>query len=362
MKICFLGDVRSIHVQKFVKWFANKGHETNLISLDYRGDERVQDGLNFFHSINTPVWLLPKRYLPLVPAAARDIIHKLNPDIVQCHFITNYGFIGAFSGVHPLVIMAMGDDILIHPSRPLLGRAVRYALKRADHVLCDGENSIRELLRLGVPGNKIDLAYPGVDMILFNPDKREEFISKTVICPRGFDAIYDVDTLLEVIELVIKELPHGVLFLLAGVGTEYEHFKRNIRKKHLSKYVIFLGSVDNKKIPEYFASSDVSITCSLSDGGIPTSTIEALACGVPVVSTDAGDARIWIKDWCNGFVVAKGDAKTMSEWIILLLKISPCGWKEFSKNARRSVEHKQNYANNMQKVEEIYSRLLGRDL
>lgn len=360
IKICFLGDVRSTHVQKFVKWFADKGHETHLISLMHRGDDRTCSGLNFFTKIGTPVRLIDKRLLLLSPLIAKQTISSIKPDIVQCHFITNYGALGAYSGVHPLVIMAMGDDILIHPSEPGKKSLVRYALKRADHMLCDGENSIRELLRLGIPGDKIDLVYPGVDMDLFNPVRRNKTAMKFIFYPRGFDEIYNVDMLFNVIMHVAAECP-DTIFLLLGKGTERERFQKMVNEYDLTKNVVFLGNIDNKKIPGYLASCEASITCSLSDGGIPTSTIEALACGVPVVSTDAGDARIWIKDGVNGFVVDKKDSEAMAERILRILKY-PKTRERLGINARESVERVQNYAEEMQKVEEIYSRLLGRDL
>jgi glycosyltransferase involved in cell wall biosynthesis len=356
MKICFLGDMRSIHVQKFVKWFA-PNNETHLISFDYRGDGRSEKGLRFFQSIGTRVYILPKIFLPFAPAAARDIIRKIQPDIVQCHFITNYGFLGAFSGVHPLVMSAMGDDILIHPFHPLLGYSVRYALERADYVTCDGMNSLEALTSLGVPTDRQLLAYPGVDMNAFNPSNRNVLSFKMVFYPRGFDKIYDVDTLLDVIEMVSNFCPE-VIFILAGQGTEKERFKKALIDKNLTSNALFLGTIDNSKMASYLPSADVSITCSLSDGGIPTSTIEAMACGVPVISTDAGDASVWIKDGENGYVVEKRDWKAMGLRVIELLK-SPPTRDRFGKNARKTVEHVQNYSEEMNKIETLYSQLIN---
>lgn len=97
MKLCFLGDIRSIHVQKFIKYFSGE-YETHLISFDYAGDLRVEPGLDFFKDINTQVHVMKKVYLPLIPIASRHLINRINPDLVQSHFVTNYGFLGAFSG------------------------------------------------------------------------------------------------------------------------------------------------------------------------------------------------------------------------------------------------------------------------
>lgn len=356
MKICFLGDMRSIHVQKFVKWFA-PNHETHLISFDYRGDERSESGFLFFQSIGTRVHLLPKMLIPLAPVIAGEVIREIHPDIVQCHFITNYGFIGAFSGVHPLVMFAMGDDILIHPKNLVFGHTIRYALKEADVVMCDGVNSQNALLQLGVSGDRQMLSYPGVDMDMFNPSNRGNPPFKTVFYPRGFDKIYDVDTLLAVIEKVVGRCP-TIIFTLVGKGTEYERFRKAINEKDLSRNVVFLGNLSNKGFLHYLGSSHVSITCSLSDGGVPTSTIEAMACGVPVISTDAGDASLLIKNGENGFVVYKRDAEAMASHVVDLL-MNPSRRNMMGENARKTVEHTQNYQEEMKKVEDLYSKLIN---
>jgi L-malate glycosyltransferase len=357
MKLCFLGDIRSIHVHKFINYFS-KEHETHLISLDYIGDERVQHGLDFFTSINTHVYLLKKSQLLLSPFLARRIIQKIKPDLVQAHFITNYGFLGAFSGVHPLVVSAIGDDILIHPFESKFYNAlVTYALDNADFITCDGVNYTSKMKILGVSEKKMIMIYTGVDMDLFHPSKRIEYEGKNVFYPRGFDKIYDTDTLLKTMNIIHKKYPE-VKFTLLGIGTEFDKFKNEVLKTDLHKLVKYLGYIPNNRVPEHMASSDVSITTSLSDGGIPVSTVEAMACGVPVVSTNAGDAALWIKDGEAGYIVEKQNSELLAERVIELLNDDEKRLK-FGKNARRIVESPQSYTSEMKKVEDLYMKLIG---
>lgn len=352
MKLCFLGDIRSVHVQKFIKYFA-EDHDTCLISLDYIGDERVGPGMEFFKSLGTEVHIIKKVHLPLSPFIVRWIIRKIDPDLVQAHFITNYGFLGAFSGVHPLIIYAQGDDILIHPWQSwLYPRLVRYALRCADYVLCDGANSIDNLVKLGIQKEKTAIIYPGIDMQLFHPSKREARVRKTVFYPRGFDKIYDVDTLFEAMKIIYWNVPK-VEFILLGIGTELKRFEDRVRESKMSESVRYLGNIPNKDVPQYLASSDVSITTSLSDGGIPVSTIEAMACGVPVVSTDAGDAGMWIQDGISGYIVEKKNPVALSERVIELLN-DDSKRASFGKAARQAVETRYNYQTEMRKIEEMY--------
>ena len=66
---------------------------------------------------------------------ARRLISTLRPDVVHAHYATSYGLLGLASGVHPLVVSAHGDDVLISPGNPLMRRAgqARAALGRRDH-------------------------------------------------------------------------------------------------------------------------------------------------------------------------------------------------------------------------------------
>lgn len=358
MKLCFLGDVRSIHIQKFIKYFS-ENHETYLISLDYRGDPRVDPGIEFFKKSGTKVYLFKKIYLPLIPFLTRYTIGKINPDIVHGHFLTHYGFLGAISGVHPIVVSAMGDDILLNPFSSLIYKfTVSSALKYSDAITCDGVNSKNVMMeKFSVREDKISLIYPGINMDLFHPSKRVESIDRVVFYPRGFDKIYDTKTLLSVIKIVHMYLP-DVKFVLLGIGSEFDTFKNDITNQKLDSCVTYLGHVPNEKLPYHFASSDVSITTSLSDGGIPVSTIEAMACGTPVVSTDAGDSRLWVKDGISGYVVGKKSPYFMSSRIIDLLKDKQKRMK-FGEESRKIVEVAQDYNLEMNKMEQLYLSLIN---
>lgn len=358
LRLCFLGDVRSIHIQKCVKYFSRE-HDTHLISFDYNGDPRMDSGLDFFENSGTEVYLLKKHYLPTVPLSARYIVNRIDPDLVHSHFLTHYGFLGACSGAHPLVVSAMGDDILLNPfSSSLYKFTVTCALEYSDAITCDGVNSKTTMIeKFFIPSHKISLIYPGIDMELFHPSKRIEFDERIVFYPRGFDKIYDTDTLFTVIKLVHEELP-DVKFVLLGIGTELESFKQKIINSNMSKCVQYLGHIPNETLPRYLASSDVSITTSLSDGGIPVSTIEAMACGVPVISTDAGDARLWVHDGKSGYIVGKQSPYFMANRIVDLLEDKQ---KRiiFGKESRKIVETTQDYTIEMGKMRDLYLKLVN---
>src|SRR5882672_1104443 len=131
MRIATLGNAALIHTQNWVEYFRGRGHEVRVWSLE--------PGPQALGAHPLPVWPLPGalRY-PLAAGAARAAIRAFAPDVVNAHFVPNYGVIGRLVGWRPLVVTAWGSDLLV------LGRAnalqaarARWVLSGADAVIAD---------------------------------------------------------------------------------------------------------------------------------------------------------------------------------------------------------------------------------
>ena len=80
-----------------------------------------------------------------------------------------------------------------------------------------------------------------------------------------------------------------------------------------------MGWIAHDELPKYLTSADIYVSTSLSDGA-SVSLVEAMACGLPVVTTDAGDAGKWIEDGRNGFIVPTKSPELLAEKIAYLLE------------------------------------------
>ena len=367
MKICYLGDARSIHTKRWVEYFA-KEHEIDLITLDYAEDESIIPE-ETYKKMGVRVHKISKKtpFLLLAPFKIRKLIKKIKPDIVHAHYVTQYGFCGAFSGFHPLVVSAWGSDVLVDPNKSkILKLMVKFALKRADLITCDGEHIKESLTELGAKTRKICIIYFGTDTKKFKPGGRSEKIreklevvdSPTVISIRGLKPIYDVESFIASAPLVLKEVPKAK-FIIAGEGPEENHLKELAKSLGILDNVRFVGLIPNDKLPHYLTSMDVYVSTSLSDAGLAASTAEAMACGLPVVITDFGDNRKWVEDGVNGFIVPLKDPKALAEKIIYLLKHEDIR-KKFGMRNRRIIEERNNYYKEMEKMEKIYIELVER--
>jgi glycosyltransferase involved in cell wall biosynthesis len=366
MRICCVGDGGSIHTQRWVNYFARKSHEVHLIcwTLLPGYDENIHT-----HSLTR---LPPRKWTRYVSALlwifqTWRLIKKIKPDVVDGHFITSYGFLAACSRFHPLVVSAWGSDVLVLPKRNFLFKAItKYALERADVVTCDAEHLKTALMELGTEPQKISVVYFGTDTDKFKPAQRNRGLeqalgivdSPTVISLRSLEPIYDIDVLINAIPLVLKEVPEA-RFIIGGRGSQEAELKELARSLGVLESIKFVGFIRNEEIPQYLTSSDVYVSTSSSDAGLSAATAEAMACELPVVVTDFGDNRRWVKDGENGFVVPLRDPRALAERIIYLLKNEDARM-EFGRKNREIIKEKNDYSKEMEKTERIYEEAIRR--
>jgi glycosyltransferase involved in cell wall biosynthesis len=239
-------------------------------------------------------------------------------------------------------------------------------LNKADLITCDADHIKEPLMELGAAPLKIYLIYFGTDIQKSKPREKSEkireeigiFDSTSVISLRTLEPLYNVESLIASVSLVLKEVPEAK-FVIAGKGSEEVRLKDLAKSLGILDSVKFVGLIPNNVLPQYLSSSDIYVSTSLSDAGIAASTAEAMACGLPVVITDFGDNRKWVEDGVSGFIVPLKDPKALAEKIIYLLKHEDIR-KEFGLRNRKIIEDRNNYYKEMEKMENIYIELIDR--
>lgn len=367
MRICYLANASSVHTHRWVRYFVERGHEAHVISFE---NARIEG--TTVHVLKLPVLVRNATY-PLKMASIyriKALIKRIEPDILHAHYVTNYGLFGALCNFNPFVITAWGSDVLIVPEARLISRIkayiAKYTLGKADLITCDAKHMKEAMVGLGVAPEKIDLIYFGVDTRKFSPGQKNERLkeklgihdSPTVISLRYLDPVYDTESLIRSIPLVLKEIPESK-FVIAGKGSEEKKLRKLAKSLGISESVKFVGFVPNDKLPQYLTTMDVYVSTALSDAGIAASTAEAMACGLPVIITDVADNRKWVENGVNGFVVPIKDPKSLAEKIIYLLQNEDIR-KQFGKINRKIIEERNNYYKEMEKMEDIYEELVRR--
>jgi L-malate glycosyltransferase len=364
MKICYIAEASSIHTQKWVKYFADRGHELHLISRKPFESIDIK-GLNSY-------WLANLRYpvllrYPYDTLRVRRLIKEIKPDVLHAHYAVGYGLLGALSGFHPFILSVWGSDILVAPKQSRIYRGtVKLAIRRTDVIHCDADHIIAPLIKLGAELEKIKLIYFGVDTQKFKPAQKNKKLqeelgivgSPTVISLRSLEPIYDIETLINSIPLVLKEIPEAK-FLVVGGGSQEAKLKEQAKSLSISQSVKFTGRIPNDELPGYFNSADIYVSTSLSDAGLASSTAEAMACGLPVIITDFGDNKKWVEDGANGFLVPLKNPEALASKIIHLIRNKEVRDK-FGQINRQIIEERNDWQKEMKKIEELYQALIIR--
>jgi len=367
MRICFLADYESYHTFKWLKFFVPK-HEVHLISLKIEREEAGLTSPEMYKEIGVKFHLIPSTGMDKfrAPGRVKKLLREIEPDVVHAHYITHYGYLAASSGFHPLVMTAWGTDVLIDAHSTFMKRhQVSKALKAVDIATCDGENTAKALAGLMGSSERIRKIYFGVDTQKNNPGRRVEgFYSKylksgrekIVIDVRGFNKVYDPDTFIKAIPLVLEKRPDTV-FIMARESERRKAYEEMVASMGVADSVKFIGDIRPEEFATYLASVDVYVSTAISESGLSASTAEAMACGTAVVSTDVGDAAYWIEEGKTGMIVPKGDHKALSDKILYLLSNDDMR-KSMGREARNTIETRQDYYKEMSKVEALYESLI----
>lgn len=358
MRICYVGNASSIHLQRWIKWVASRGHDVHLIT-----DFPIEINNVKIYSIEHKKESGVKNFLSRM-RQTKKFVKEIKPDLLHAHYVFGYGTFGAYTNFHPYVLTAWGSDILVDTSSIFKKVLVKNALKKADLITCDAQHLKDRMMELGIEGQKINIIYFGTDSTKFSPQKKNESLKKklelnespVVISLRTLKPIYNVESLISAIPLVLQQIPQAK-FIIAGEGPEEKMLKEMASSLKVSDSIRFVGSIQNDELPYYLTASDVYVSTSLSDAGLAASTAEAMACELPVISTDFGANAEWVKDGENGFLVPTKDPTSLAEKIIVLLKDKNLQLK-FGKKGRKVITERLDYHTEMSKVEKIYETLI----
>ena len=369
--ICYIADAISIHAKRWLNYFACRGHEVHLISRSFDGgfegfDKRIQ-----MHSLIKVVPLPQASNISIYFSCVawilqvRIIIKRIKPDILDAHFIGVPGYLGVASGFHPLILTAWGSDILITPRKnPVYRLLTKYSLRKADLVVCRTPFMREEIAKLGINSKKVRISFLGVNTKEFSPVKSSEELRQrlnianlipVVISTRALRPIYDIETLVKAIPLILKDI-NQAKFVIVGGGEQRKYLETLAKSLSILDSIVFVGFIPHETISQYLASSDVYVSTSLSDG-TPSSLLEAMACGLAPVVTDIAANRSWIKDGENGFLVPVKDHEMLADRITLLLKNDDIR-NRFGEMNIKIVKEKAEHSVQLQKLEEIYMDLL----
>ncbi len=271
---------------------------------------RYRDPLHSFSTLYLPsLWL--------ARAAVRAALRGWQPDVVHAHQGIS-GLAAAWAGARPLCYTFYGAWHLefLHdaatrldmpgwkrwtrplwaPTKARLARRIeRAAVRRSDQVIVLSTFSARQLDSIhGVPASRVSLIPGGVDLKQFAPvpDRRAArealglspqrpllFTVRRLVPRMGLDGLLHA----------LAKLP-GVRLVIGGSGWLQPRLKEAAVALGVADRVHFPGFIPDTELPRYYQAADLVVLPSVALEGFGLITLEALACGTPVVATPAGGA------------------------------------------------------------------------
>lgn len=347
MRIAFLADASLPHTVRWVNFFVAEGHECLLLSLE-DGEDYPCTSIRLTSRTSLPRFL---RYSLAIPGARKQL-EAFQPDIVNAHFLPNYGWMGAHLPSRPLVLSVLGSDILQVPkTSPLHAWRTRWVLKQCDAVTSDAHMLSEAVVRFGYSADHIVTVPLGIELERYaatptrpQPDAEHPFV---VLSSRRLDPIYDVGTLMHAWSHV-KTGTKAFELRIAGKGSE----EMQLRTMLPSDAVNFLGWLTMPALDEHLKDAHVYVSTSLSDS-TSVSLLEAMAAGCfPIVSDIAGN-REWIEDGINGLLFPVGDYHALA---VALEKAAndPQLRQAAQAHNHALVEERASWSQNMREISDLF--------
>ncbi|MFK7795172.1 MAG: glycosyltransferase family 4 protein [Gammaproteobacteria bacterium] len=165
-----------------------------------------------------------------------------------------------------------------------------------------------------------------IDLDRFNSvDNQAKEFSPHLLVTRNLELIYDNATAIRTFNEILSSYPSAGL-TIAGTGPELDNLKLLVEQLGLAQKVNFTGRVDTQQMPALYQSADVMLNPSRVDN-MPNSILEALASGVPVVSTNVGGIPYMVEHENTALLVGPEDHMAMAAAIRQVLEDEQCQHK-----------------------------------
>ena len=256
-----------------------------------------------------------------------DVLRRERVDLVHAHQYTPF-FYGMMARLlyrrPPILFTEHGRHFPDYPRRKRIV-ANRLLLTGRDRVVGVGE-SVRHALvqNEGIPPDRVGVIYNGINLagiVNSNTDRhalrREIGVGAedlVILQVARLDYLKDHATAIRTLERVASRQP-SVRLVLIGEGPERTGIQNLVRQRGLEPFVRFLGL--RTDVGRLLQAGDLVLLSSISEG-IPLTLIEAMAAGLPVVSTNVGGVGEVVEDGRTGLLAPAGDDAALAEKILRL--------------------------------------------
>lgn len=261
---------------------------------------------NPFKLLLLPLLLASLLIQALIRARTADVIHA---NWAICGIVA--AIAGKFTG-KKVVLTLRGSDFEKSRNSAVFKWQLQFALAGADFIVCVSESMKNDLLhayphyadKMGCCLNGVDNAFFESQSVAIDPDASLQILAVGGLIPvKGFDV------LLKALHLLPEDTRY--VLTIVGEGPERATMQACIKHYGLEEKVILKGELPYRVMPEIMAASDLFVLSSRAEGR-PNVVAEAVACALPVVSSDLPGVRGLVEPGKNGWLFEAGNAQALS--------------------------------------------------
>jgi len=259
---------------------------------------------------------------------------------------------------------AMGIEQSVRKS--IIGGILAFLHRQVSVCIAISEETRKEAIRFGIPPENVHLIPNGLDGRQFYPVSPEErTVARGALGMNCKCLVLYVGRLspeknplglLDAWAAIDSNVRSGVLLALVGDGPEQDRIKARIKELKIADSVYLAGK--RSDVERWYQAADIYVISSNREG-LSNSMIEAMASGLPVVSTRVSGSSVILGYPASGLIVNVGDIKQLALAIELLLRDKSMR-TQFGMNARKSFESRFSLKSVLPRLHLIYEHLKAR--
>ncbi|KAA9041604.1 N-acetyl-alpha-D-glucosaminyl L-malate synthase BshA [Ginsengibacter hankyongi] len=351
------------------KALADKGHNIHFITYQQPVRLNAFHANIFYHEVSVPTYPLFD-YPPYETALASkmvDVIINNDVQLLHVHYAIPHASAAYMAkqilkkeGIQiPVITTLHGTDITLVGKDKTYSPVVTFSMNESDAITAVSKNLRDETYRNFKMEKDIEVIYNFVDIKRFERTPVQAF--RQIIAPKNerillhasnFRRVKRVDDVVNVFKEVNKQIPSKLLFV--GDGPERTHIEGLCRQMDAHADVKFLGR--QEQMEDILAITDLFILPSEYES-FGLVALEAMAAGVPVISTNVGGLPEINIEGVTGFLSNVGDVENMSKNITHIFS-DDIAFKEMKKNALEQAQ-KFDISTIVPVYENLYKKVLG---
>ena len=290
---------------------SERGHQVTLISVNPNYRPAIAGRIPVIRSVFR---LVPYLCRLLLVLRQHDIIHLMSNSgwawylfsapVIHIAHIYNVPCIVNYRG-------GLADEFLSRAAK-----RVRFTMQRAAQLVVPSGFLVQVFDKYGIESEIVpNIVSP--DLFHYHPPQLSHRPIHLIVT-RNLEALYGNKYAIQALSIIAKK-HREVHMTIAGDGPERRELEKLVQLQGLSNQIQFSGRLDRQQMADLYSTADIMINPTTADN-MPNSLLEAMACGIPVVTTAVGGIPFMVEDKATALLVEPRNAQAIADAVMQLLQ------------------------------------------